>query len=199
MTTKELEYAINKQYFNSSKIITTNLTRNSGVVSHECDVIVVTKSNYLLEFELKISKADLKNDFKKKHSHECENIKKTYYVLPKELKDCVELIPDKFGVIIVDKKTWIDKSGKNPLEKTYYPLRIIREAQNNKAAKKINEDQFIKICTLASMRYWTCKENELKNEGLIQWNKAKICDNCKNRSSKICRTCDNLNNWEDKK
>lgn len=199
MTTKELEYAINKHYFNSAKIITTKLTRNSGVVSHECDVVVVTNSYYLIEFELKISKSDLKKDFQKKHSHECDNIKKTFYVIPEKLEDCIELIPERFGIIIVNKKIQIDKSGKIPLEKTYYPLRIIREAQTNKKAKKITNDNFIKICTLASMRYWTTKENELKRDKLIIWQKAKICDNCKNRFSLICRNCDNFNNWEDKK
>lgn len=198
MTTKELEYAINKHYFNSAKIITTKLTRNSGVVSHECDVVVVTNSYYLIEFELKISKSDLKKDFQKKHSHECDNIKKTFYVIPEKLEDCIELIPERFGIIIVNKKIQIDKNGKIPLEKTYYPLRIIREAQTNKKAKKITNDNFIKICTLASMRYWTTKENELKRDKLIIWQKAKICDNCKNRFSLICRNCDNFNNWEDK-
>ncbi|WP_281700140.1 hypothetical protein [Cetobacterium somerae] len=198
MTTKELEYAINKHYFNSAKIITTKLTRNSGVVSHECDVVVVTNSYYLIEFELKISKSDLKKDFQKKHSHECDNIKKTFYVIPEKLEDCIELIPERFGIIIVNKKIQIDKSDKIPLEKTYYPLRIIREAQTNKKAKKITNDNFIKICTLASMRYWTTKENELKRDKLIIWQKAKICNNCKNRFSLICRNCDNFNNWEDK-
>lgn len=198
MTTKELEYAINKHYFNSAKIITTKLTRNSGVVSHECDVVVVTNSYYLIEFELKISKSDLKKDFQKKHSHECDNIKKTFYVIPEKLEDCIELIPERFGIIIVNKKIQIDKSGKIPLEKTHYPLRIIREAQTNKKAKKITNDNFIKICTLASMRYWTTKENELKRDKLIIWQKAKICDNCKNRFSLICRNCDNFNNWKDK-
>ncbi|UPO98387.1 hypothetical protein MKD34_12190 (plasmid) [Cetobacterium somerae] len=198
MTTKELEYAINKHYFNSAKIITTKLSRNSGVVSHECDVVVVTNSYYLIEFELKISKSDLKKDFQKKHSHECDNIKKTFYVIPEKLEDCIELIPERFGIIIVNKKIQIDKSGKIPLEKTYYPLRIIREAQTNKKAKKITNDNFIKICTLASMRYWTTKENELKRDKLIIWQKAKICDNCQNRFSLICRNCDNFNNWEDK-
>ena len=198
MTTKELEYAINKHYLESSKIITTNITKNSGIVSHECDVIVVTKSYYLLEFELKISKADLKKDFQKKHSHECDNIKKTFYVIPEELKDCIELIPERFGIIIVNKKTKIDRSGKIPLEKTYYPLRFIREAQTNKKSQKITIDNFIKICGLASMRYWTAKENELKRDNLIVWQKAKICDNCNNRYSVICRSCDKFSNWEDK-
>ncbi|MGL5779418.1 hypothetical protein [Cetobacterium sp.] len=197
MTTKELEYAINKYYSESSKIITTNLTKNSGVVSHECDVVVVTKSYYLLEFELKISKLDLKKDFQKKHSHECDNIKKTFFVVPEELEDWIELIPERFGVIIVNKKTRIDKSGKTPLEKTYYPLRFVREAQTNKKAKKLTNENFIKICGLASMRYWTAKENELKRDELIIWQKAKICDNCKNRCSVICRSCDKYNNWED--
>ena len=225
MKTKELEFAINEHYFNSSKIITTKLTKNSGIVSHECDVVVVTKADYLLEFELKVSKADLKKDFKKNHSHECNKIKKTFYVIPHYLRDCIELIPEKFGVILVYKDTWIDKFMlKVPLEKTMYRCSIYREGHTNKEAEKITIDEYIKLCKLASMRYWTCKENELKNEGLIQWNKAKICDTCKHKQDfkdfnkkmeckgylincdncigceeyRACVHCSNCNKWEDK-
>ena len=35
MTTKELEYAIYKKYFNASKLTVTNI---KTVVKHECDV-----------------------------------------------------------------------------------------------------------------------------------------------------------------
>lgn len=182
MTTKELEYAIYKNYFTTSKLTITNI---KTVVKHECDVAVINKNDYLTGFELKVSKSDLLVDFKKKHTHICKKIKKFYYVLPKDLENCIDLIPGEFGVIIVTKGSYIDDFClKTPLEKTKYNCRIIRESQVNKSAEKITVDEYINLCRLASMRAWTQKMNELKNEGLIQWNKAKICDTCKHQEKR---------------
>lgn len=203
MTTKELEYAIYKKYFNASKLTITNI---KTVVKYECDVAVIGKSDYLTGLELKISKSDLLADFKKKHTHICKKVKKFYYVLPKDLENCIDLIPEEFGVIIVIKGSYIDDFClKTPLEKTKYNCRIVRESKINKAAEKITVDEYINLCRLASMRAWTQKMNELKNEGLIQWNKAKICDTCKHQEKRgkypvviECRECRSLSNWEEK-
>lgn len=70
MTTKELEYAIYKKYFNSSILTITNLR-----------TVVKKKRRYLIGFELKISKADLLADFKKKHNHAC-----SHEILDSEIK-----------------------------------------------------------------------------------------------------------------
>lgn len=168
MTTKELEYAIYKEYFNSSILTITNLRT---VVKNECDVAVINKSRYLIGFELKISKADLLADFKKKHNHFCTKVRKMYFVIPEDMKKYKELIPEEYGIIVVQKGTWDDSFMKeNPVRKTMYRCNKIREAKTNKC-EKITDDEYINLCRLASMRYWTQKLNELKNEGLVKWEK----------------------------
>ena len=85
-------------------------TENLNVFDWESDVLKFTKSGYVYEFEIKISKADFKNDFKnkkKKHSlFEDKNLenKKTpnyfYYVVPKDMIN-VEDVPEYAGLIYV--------------------------------------------------------------------------------------------------
>lgn len=45
-------------------------TRFKGMGLQECDVLSISKSNYIYEYEIKISRGDFKKDFtKKKHEH----------------------------------------------------------------------------------------------------------------------------------
>lgn len=52
---------------------------------YEADFITVTKSDYLVEIEIKISISDFRADFKKKHYHDCPKVNALYYAFPKEL------------------------------------------------------------------------------------------------------------------
>ena len=167
MNTKEMEYALFQHFLGSMELITTGITGGYDIVGHECDILMVNKNRFLTEIEIKVSKSDLKADFKKKHNHDSKQIKYTYFAIPKEMEDCLELIPNEFGVIIVRKSTWTDKYMKKvPIIKTCYPVKVIRRPKK-KSNHKINDINLLKLYRLASMRYWKCKENELKNEGLI--------------------------------
>lgn len=85
-------------------------TENLNVFEWESDVLKFTKSGYVYEFEIKISRADFKNDFKnkkKKHTlledKNSENSKRPnyfYYVVPKDMID-VEDVPDYAGLLYV--------------------------------------------------------------------------------------------------
>lgn len=84
-------------------------TENLNVYDWESDVLKITKSGYAYEFEIKISKADFKNDFKhKKKKHllleNKENQVKMpnyfYYVVPEDLITEDE-VPEYAGLIYV--------------------------------------------------------------------------------------------------
>ena len=49
---------------------------------HECDMLVLSKSGYLTEIEIKRSWSDFLADFKKDHLHEGKLIKYFYYCIP---------------------------------------------------------------------------------------------------------------------
>ena len=53
-----------------------------GADVHECDLFLLSKSGYAIEIEIKISKADLIQDSKKKHGHVNYKIKQLYFAIP---------------------------------------------------------------------------------------------------------------------
>ncbi|MFA6878435.1 MAG: hypothetical protein WCQ76_05995 [Fusobacterium sp.] len=172
MITKEIEYALYSNFMLKSKLITTGVTMGK-LFNHECDVIVVTKNDYLLEYEIKISKSDLLADFKKKHNHEGGNkIKSTTFVIPYDMKDCVDLIPLYFGVMTVKKGEFRETWGrKTPLIRTQYICQLIRKPQINKKCKKLTTEEYIDLCRLASMRGFAEKRQNLINKGVFKWEK----------------------------
>lgn len=88
-------------------------THFTGLGLGECDVISISKSDYIYEYEVKISRSDFKNDFKKnKHQLmlEKKSVKESkddiyyftpnyfYFVVPKDLIK-IEEIPEYAGLI----------------------------------------------------------------------------------------------------
>ena len=72
-------------------------TRFTGMGLQECDVISVSKSDYIYEYEIKISRADFKKDFvKEKHTH---IINEKYTKVSKG--ELVYLLPNYFNYISV--------------------------------------------------------------------------------------------------
>lgn len=53
-----------------------------GFLNHEADLLILSKSNYLTEIEIKRSWVDFKNDFKKKHTHQDKKLSHFYYAVP---------------------------------------------------------------------------------------------------------------------
>ena len=111
-----------------------------GFHIHECDLFIITKAHYAYEVEIKISKKDLKNDFKKRHKHSDNRIRKLFFAIPKELNndDCIKNIPERAGVIVVENNRCF----------------IVRRAEINKGAKKLSDQDCINISRLGVLRYW---------------------------------------------
>ena len=104
-------------------------------INHECDVLVMTKTGYLTEIEIKRSWSDFLADFKKEHHHQSEYIKKFYYCVPVSIVDKVaeylknndEEVKPTSGIITYDEDGYI---------KTYwasieapYPKKLFLEQQ----------------------------------------------------------------------
>jgi len=67
ITTIEIEERV-AQYFGPREcIIVPNISW--GINIHECDLLIIRKSGYGIEVEIKISKSDLIADAKKGHHH----------------------------------------------------------------------------------------------------------------------------------
>lgn len=159
MTTPEMEKLIYWYFEKSSLVIVPKVSGNNwwfdsetmiwkNIVNHECDILIVSKNQYLTEVEIKISLSDLKADFKKEHQHKDENIKNFYYAFPEEMKDkAIELIPEEVGILIAVKKHL--NSGYE-----YRDIECYRKPKINKEAKPINDIVLSRIYRLGYLRYW---------------------------------------------
>ena len=119
---------------------------------HECDLLVVSKAGYLTEIEIKVTRADLRADKKKWHGHESRRIKRLFFALPDYLEHCIDMVPERAGIILVRPKANV------PYVYPYHQrCREIRKAQRNKDAGKITVTDRYKIARLGALRIWQLK------------------------------------------
>jgi hypothetical protein len=127
-------------------------TRFTGMGLAECDVLSVSKSDYIYEYEIKISRGDYKKDFiKEKHTNIIkENYTKTVknelvyllpnyfsYVVPNGLISVDEL-PDYAGLIYFNEDMTIEIIKKPVLlHKTKANVEFIRKVAHNLSCKLI--------------------------------------------------------------
>lgn len=99
----DIELAVVKLYGIRQHIIVPNCFINFNTSKpHECDLLIIKKSGYADEVEIKMSRSDLKADFKKAHGHISSKLKHLYYAMSTDLYEaCKDLIPDHAGVITV--------------------------------------------------------------------------------------------------
>lgn len=119
-----------------------------GLFEHECDLLVLTEAGYAYEIEIKISKADLLKDRKKKHGHRNNKIKYLYFAIPEYLLEFKEHIPERAGIIVV-----------NPFADVVSQINnIIRKPKVNSKYKFTPEERY-QLARLGAIRIWTLKRN----------------------------------------
>lgn len=147
--TIEMELALASYFKCYQNLIVTNCSwglylKNQSL--HECDLLICTKSNFLWEVEIKVSKQDLIKDKEKWHNHEHPAIKRLYFAIPKYLENCIEHIPERAGIIIVSKTEYSNR----------YHCTLKRNPKNQKGYKLLTEEK-LKMALLGSMRIWGLK------------------------------------------
>ena len=151
MKTIEIEVALMKALDIRTNIIVPNVSWGIAGL-HECDLLVLSKSNYATEIEIKISKYDLKNESKKFHNHTHNHINKFYFAVPEELKEfALEYIPDRAGLFTI--KKFIDSSLKERVH-----VNTIRLAKKNKSSHQWTDVERNKLTRLGTMRIYKLKE-----------------------------------------
>lgn len=147
MKTLELElHLINSKYFNIRQdLIVPNVSW--GLFQYECDLTILKPSGYAYEVELKISKSDLIKDKNKHHKHCNTLIKRLYFAIPSYLGKYIEYIPLHAGIFVVSSKGAVIK---------------VKEARNNKIAKKLSEKEQFQLARLGALRIWGLKKKILK-------------------------------------
>jgi hypothetical protein len=141
-------------YFNPRvNMLIANVSWGFGI--HECDVLVITKSGYLYEVEIKVSGSDLKKDADKPHKHESKRIKNLYFAIPYYLEPLIEFVPKRAGVLSFNTKS-------------HWKPKVIREAKSNIEAKKVSDKELLELYRLAALRAWTLKESNERLHSEIQ-------------------------------
>lgn len=151
-TEKFITERLSAHVLSSPKYIIENLY----VFKWESDLLLITKSGYYYEFEVKISLSDFKHDFTKQKKHKLLMKHKDsndipnyfYYAVPYFLAEkVVELIPEYAGLVVITKNGWPEiikpapklhsnKIVKNLQDKFYYNWRNAKEL-NKKLVKEI--------------------------------------------------------------
>lgn len=127
-------------------------TRFTGMGLQECDVISISKSNYIYEYEIKISRSDFKKDIlKQKHKFilnekytEVSKGETVYlvpnyfsYITPKDLVSIGE-VPDYAGLIYQNEDMTFDVVKKPKLiHKTIASDAFIRKLAHNLSCKLV--------------------------------------------------------------
>ncbi|QMU29080.1 MmcB family DNA repair protein [Adhaeribacter radiodurans] len=155
----EMETAVAKLWDVRRHVIVPNISW--GMKLHECDLLILTKANYAIEVEIKRSKADLKKDVEKAHAHQSKRIKELWFAIPEQLKNCLDLIPEHAGIIIVKKRK---------LKSLKVEYRAVRKRLpvTNKEAIKLTEAEVSNLKRLGCMRIWSLKATILNLQQELQ-------------------------------
>jgi hypothetical protein len=86
----EIQRAIANYFEPRKNIIVPNVS--FGLLSYEADMLVLNRSGYLTEVEIKRSWSDFMADFKKKHKHNDRLVKFFYYAVPRSILEKVEAV-----------------------------------------------------------------------------------------------------------
>ncbi|MFV0405051.1 MAG: hypothetical protein ACK5KV_14155 [Bacteroides graminisolvens] len=175
---EQIELAImNYPDFNfRQNLIVFRVTNFSGVVNHECDCLIMTKSGYLTEIEIKRSYSDFLNDFKKNHVHDDDRIKDFYFMVHESFKDKVieklvemKRLPD--GVLVYNDDCYITREfGRNHAEKLFGGNVFwmeehgeLKSYSKGCCARKLFLEEQFQLARLGAMRYKNMTEKLIKS------------------------------------
>jgi len=140
ITTAEIEIAIANHFGIRTNLIVPNISWGFGI--HECDLLIVSRSGYCTEVEIKISAADLKKDMLKQHDHSSAKIKYLYFAIPSYLAQYIEYIPKKAGIFIITSKRRV--------------FCIAKPVQSNSCRAITLQEQY-EVARLGALRIWGLK------------------------------------------
>ena len=174
LTTKQIELCLrNSGWWNRrTDIMIPNLSW--GMLNHEADFVVITKSGYLTEIEIKRSFADLKADFKKDIFHRDERVYRFAYCLPLSIKEkALKLFEEQYGKVA---ELYGHDRNYNYTTK-FYPYIIWynerghlsvepKKLDTRSGARKLFLEEIVTAGRLASLRYWDLanKVTDMPNE-----------------------------------
>lgn len=153
-----------------------------GFLNHEADLLIVSKSKYLTEVEIKRTWTDFKADFKKKHTHQDPKLSHFYYAVPEKI---AQKVFDFLYVGTLDiRNRWstskveayteanVNKCGlivyKDPDEYNIRGNYCITVRASNLGDYKISDEEEKKLLRLLGLRVWSLKNKISKLQQTIK-------------------------------
>lgn len=153
-----IEIAIAKHYGWRQNIIVPNVSW--GFSCHECDMLIINKSGYAIEIEIKTTKYDLLKDKQKKHNHNDDRIRELYFAVPSKLRDiALQNIPERAGLFVIS-----NHHSEYDSQLYIYDAQIVRNAIKNKYTKPLTIDEINLITRLGCMRIWNLKNKLIQKQ-----------------------------------
>lgn len=145
MNCTDMEVSVMSHFGVRQNVIVPNVSWGMFYDLHECDLLLLTKSNYATEIEIKVSKQDLLKDKEKKHNHFHKNIARLYFAVPEKLEEiALKEIPERAGLLVGHKL-------KHDWGFSYH-IKEVRSPIRNKNALKWTEEERNKLTRLGTMR-----------------------------------------------
>jgi hypothetical protein len=143
MTAQEIELCV-AQYFNyRQNLIVPNVWWGWGL-NYEADLVVLRKSGWATEVEIKTTASDIKADLLKRHNHDSPRFFNLWFAVPEALQDNPD-IPPQAGILSISH------------DRGWHVCRSYRPAKRNPGAQKITPDQRLKLTELGVLRTWGLK------------------------------------------
>lgn len=168
LTIEQIELGI-ARYFNfRNNLVVPNVSW--GMLNHEADIIVMSKSGYLTEVEIKRSWSDFLADFRKKHDHQDSLVSYYFYAVPSSILDkCREKLEDvdpykRWGLLSYSEEIFDDGDVDCWVQLQYLPT---NSTQHN-PSKKLSLEQQFQLARLGNMRSWTLKNNIATKDKVIK-------------------------------
>ena len=158
LTVKDIQSMLAEYFGIRNNIIVPNVSW--GMLDYEADLLIMNKSGYVTEIEIKRSWGDFLADFKKDDcAHKSEIIYQFWYCVPDEIySKCIEKLKevypnsiDRPNVISYSDSGVLNFHGKNASYCRGFHRKLFLEEQ-------------LKLARLGTMRYWGSEFKRLRNE-----------------------------------
>jgi len=128
-----------------------------GLLNYEADLLCLSKVGVFHEIEIKISKADMVADNKKRHSHNDPLVGRLWFAVPSHLIDKVlPMVPEYAGLVGVKCVQYSD--GK------VFRTNVVRRPRpklRNISYRKPTDREIIKFLRLGVLRMWSNKKERM--------------------------------------
>lgn len=165
LSIQEILYYLHISYLWNRRSDTFIANLSWGLLNHEADFVIINKTGYLTEVEIKRSFADFKADFQKEVFHRDERVYKFYYCVPLSIVGKVkeymltqrEKLSEFYGTFRMPAILTYDDNGIIDVDKDCC------YAYTGFGRKLFLEEQ-VTIARLLSLRYWSAFDKKVVEE-----------------------------------